>query len=728
MPDVARIIFDGQSGGENSRDLPFDLDARTGQVAKLVNLIPGKNSIPRYGCPLIANTSEDIEIDWVYPFRSSSRKTIFIAKSGTNLVQIDENGETKTVKAGAFRDAEAQICAERIGDTVIIGNSYKTGAALAVTRKFDTLYVRSANTMRPASTKLSATSYNKKTSSGVIDTTDADYGPWWISSRTSRTFSVTFVRRDDELSVGSNGLPKTTDVWGNATSESWENISDRIVYEGSDSDDVSETKLTVSINAIPDGATHVRLWSTVGFQWAKADGPDAANIKAAGSPLRWWIDVSVYDFVSSQDGYSYTCALKLTEGQISGQTEIVDTTGANEIPPCSSLKFHNNLMWAGGVDSESDAGKWYFSNPITGAIPFRSLTLFNYSDRSIITCPDGTEKSTGIAASHGDLYFIGEKNVYSLADGDPINHSPTMIAQDMGSSFPNSIVERGQEIYYLSQQGPAVISGGVVEVIDTFDVAAVWPNPNGEQTYFHNLSADDKKKVRSWWCRGYWFISDGIVTVSLRMDRNQIVGGFTVEFSEESGVQPKLIAVVDESTTYTFGNKKLYQWTKAGVFTDGEGAYFTASVTYRRGRMDQRRKQKVGEAYDVIVHSHWEDNGQMLVTLTSQGGRGYTLYSYDERPITEPLQNTDVSSKYREVVEIGVSEDDNIVGSWFQVKVEKIVRSMFTISGAEVGVLLRKGQEFEYISTSAGATPPSPPKIDAGMSMFDDDMNRGYNG
>ena len=144
--------------------------------------------------------------------------------------------------------------------------------------------------------------------------------------------------------------------------------------------------------------------------------------------------------------------------------------------------------------------------------------------------------------------------------------------------------------------------------------------------------------------------------------------------------------------------------------------------------MDQRRKQKVGEAYDILVHAHWLDAGQLRITVTAQGGRGHYLYQYDQRPITDPLQNTDVADAWRDTVQQGVREMDNLIGSWFQVQVEKVIRGPFTLTGAELGVILRKGQEFEYVSMSAGQTPPTPPPIDFGMAIFDYDRNRGENG
>ena len=114
-----------------------------------------------------------------------------------------------------------------------------------------------------------------------------------------------------------------------------------------------------------------------------------------------------------------------------------------------------------------------------------------------------------------------------------------------------------------------------------------------------------------------------------------------------------------------------------------------------------------------------------MTTIEAQGGRGYSLYAYEQRPITDPLQNTDIADAYRGTVQQGIAEADNIVGTWFQVTVTKVIRGVFQIDGVDIGILMRPGHEFEYVSVSPRQDPPT---IDAGMAIFDQEMNRGYNG
>lgn len=711
MPEVVRMAFTGQAGGENSRDLPFDLDPRSNQVAKLTNLLPGSTSTPRYGNPLVATTNEATEIDWVYAFRDPDRPALFVAKSGLDLIQIDTTGAASMVKADAFPTTDSTPCAERVGESVIIGCDYPgESKSWVVTRDGGSLVARPANILRPDTMAWGVTN---------VESTAA----WASPGRTVRSFAATWVNRKDEPSLSPGGLPMTTETWGNPIAESYENIEERLIFEGTDSPLTYETQVTVTVNAIPEGATHLRLWVSLGYDW-QSTIPGDAVVEAQGGNKRFWVDISIYDAVATGAGPQFSRALQLTDAQLSGQTYIVDTTGLNEIPPTGFLRFHNGLMWAGGANFGNNPGRCYYSMDIS-AEPVRSLTLFSLSDRAVDTSADGTERTMGCAVSHGHLYFINERDVHQLLNGDPDKYYPTCIAKGMGTTFPGTIVEHNQQIWYLSSHGPATIADGVVELVNDFAVDKVWPNPAGGTSYFHQLTHAERRKVKSWWSRGIWYISDGKVTVAYMVDSGKPRGGFEVAIPDAAGITPKLPAPIDEDSCYIFGNKKMARWGVPGVYYDGDGALFTATVTYRRGRIDGRRKEKVAEAYDILAHVYWKDEGQLMTMIESQGGRGYSLYAYEQRPITDPLQNTDIADAYRGVIQQGVAEADNIVGTWFQVTVTKVIRGVFQINGMDVGVLMRPGHEFEYVSVS---TRQDPPTIDAGLAIFDQEMNRGYNG
>lgn len=41
---------------------------------------------------------------------------------------------------------------------------------------------------------------------------------------------------------------------------------------------------------------------------------------------------------------------------------------------------------------------------------------------------------------------------------------------------------------------------------------------------------------------------------------------------------------------------------------------------------------------------------------------------------------------------------EGLAGSWFEVGIRKIIRGFFEIDGLEIGIVLRSGHEFEYVS------------------------------
>lgn len=709
MPYTDRLRAMDTTGGENSRQTRFEIE--NNQVRELVNLMPGKVAIPRGGCPKIGDLTRSL--DWIFPFQDNAGSKLSIGKSGTDLVQVSISGDVLTIVASAFPTNESRPCAVRVGDTVLVScDQQATVQAWAVTKKSNFLYARPANLDRPASTVLSAT---------MLNSTDA----WAIASRTSRKFATTWVTRTDIYGTPS-GTPVTTKVWGDAIAESWEDADERLIFTGGDDSAKSATTLTVVVSQIPAGATHLRLWASQATAWESDAAPGKSASIAAGSYARFWIDISISAKVAVAGGFSFTATLDVTEGQLAGQTHVVDTTGADETPSCSWLRYHNGLLWAGGGDASSDPGRCFYSLDVSDP-PVRTLSLFSLADRYVPTSVNGTERTMGAAASHGHLIFFNEHDIYRLTNGDP-THEAIRIAEGMGTTFPNSICEKGQQIWYLSEQGPAVVSDNVVSLIEEFNVSSVWPVCDLGSTapvgYFYSLDRLARQKVRSWWKENVWYISDGEKTAAMKMEQNTIQGGFQFELAETSGFKPLLISQFSDREVFAFSETLVCSWASNGVYTDGASGRFMARVTTRPIRMDGRRREKLGEVYDIIAHCKWVDNGQLSIICTSQGGRRNEMFQYDQRPITEPLQNTDIDNRWRGIVQQGVRE--GLVGNWFEIGIRKIIYGPFEFDGMEIGVLLREGHEMEYVSMDSD--PEIPPVLDAGILIYDQELNRGFNG
>ena len=714
MPYTDRLRAMDTTGGENTRQTRFEIEGS--QVRELVNLLPGKVATPRGGCRQVAVMSR--EVDWAFPFQDNVGSKISVGKSGVDLVQFGLDGTVMTIKAGAFPTDDTRPCAVRIGDSVLVGfDKSASTQAWVVTKRSNLLSARPANMIRPDSTSIDATHSEAATSPE----------PWAIGARASRKFSTTWVLRTDADGIGPAGNPMTTSVWGDPVSESWEDADERLIYNGTDSEGLVVTNVFVTVSSIPLGASHLRIWVSQATTWETETAPGKSESIAAGSYARFWKDVAVTDGVLvSGVGILFTLVLDITEGQLAGQTRVTDTTGANEIPACSWMRYHNSLLWVGGGEASADPGRCFYSLDVSDP-PIRTLTLFDMADRYVPTSVNGTERTMGAGASHGHLIFVNEHDVYRLQNGDPESQA-IRIAEGMGTTFPNSIVEKGQMIWYLSEQGPAVVSDNVVSLVEQFNTGMVWPicdtGPTAPIGYFFSLDHAQRLKVRSWWKENIWYISDGEYTAAMKMEQNTIQGGFQVELAPTAGFKPSVVTQFSDRDTYVVGGGKLCTWASSGVYVDGASGRFMARVTTRPIRTDGRRREKLGEVYDIIAHVRWNDIGQLGITCLSQNGRRNQLFQYDQRKITDPLQNTDISNLWRGIVQQGVQE--GLVGNWFEIGLRKIIYGSFEFEGMEIGVLLREGHEMEYVSMDSEAE--IPPDLDEGILIYDQEMNRGFNG
>ncbi|MBK8772416.1 MAG: hypothetical protein IPM06_18615 [Rhizobiales bacterium] len=712
MPDVNRIQLLGQDDGEDSLNQVQDVGGKA--MVELRNLIPGKTSTPRGGIPRIAENAALANLDWVYPFRSTLQPELTIGKIGVDLVQIDQRANVVVIRSKAFPSSATKPCAERVGDTVIVSCDYPSLAttAWAVTQDGRSLKVRPANIERSSSTVISA-AFNQFSSA------------FMNPKRAARMFSTTWVMRDDDgaMSPTGSGVPGTTYTWGEAKSESWEDLNGRFIFGGEDLDGEGELEVTVTVSNIPEGATHLRMWCTKMSEWEQLSGNDAAATIVAGLSLRWWMDISIADRVVTPNGIQFTQKLNKSEGSLAGEINAVDTTGANEVPPCRSMRYLNGLLWACGAKIGDSPGRCYYSLDVTGTSPLRSLSLFNLTDRAIDTSQDDTEQSMGLASTRGHLIIINERDVWMLDNGDPDNQ-PRKIAEDMGTLFPGTICEHNQMVWYLSSQGPARISGDTVELVEKFSISDLWPSPDGGDPYFHALSRTEKASVWSVWHNNTWYIGNRNRVVGMKMSANKIEGGFRVTPASGSGVVTALPARMSDSRVIMFGGGAIHTWMDPNQTVDGNGFYFTAEARYRIGRIDGRRWYKVAEAYDILAHAHWDDDGDMLTTVESQGDRYAFLFKYEQRPITDALQNSDISNGARWVIQQGLPE--GIIGAFFVVGIRKIVRGPFILGGMEIGIVPCKGHEFEYVSFSSGQV--IEPELDGNLLVFDPEFNRGYDG
>lgn len=533
--------------------------------------------------------------------------------------------------------------------------------------------------------------------------------------------AITFVRRNDEAAF-SNGTPVTTNSWGDAQAESWENVDERGLYSGVNSPGFAPQRIAVTLTGpVPDGATHARVWVTQLTEWATAGSADAALQVAAGSNLRYLKDISILEL---SDGTA-TIVIDKTEGELAGQYHLSDTVGANEMPSATQIKYLNGRLWTTGAKVADSASLSFYSNTINGA-PSRSLTQFNLSDQVLESSVDNTEATMGLCSSRGHLFIINENDVWMLRNAEPsATNPPAKAAEGMGTSFPGSICENGQQAFYLSNLGPAVISGETVELLEEgFKVADVWPKSYAGIGYFFTLDRNERRNVRSFWFKDVWYITDGKVTVGLKAQPGKSGGGFHVVPAAASLIEVRNFCKHSDSEAYIVSGDKLCRWMSQASLRDGAGFYYTAIARARGLRIDGRMRWKSAEAWDVLVLAKWADTvGELLITLEGQFGRIGDIFRYTQRTINDPQQEFDISNDFREVVQQSVQQGK--VSSWFMPGFRKVIRSAFDVEGMHVGILPREGRNFEYVSVTESEPIPS---IDEGLAIFDDRFNGGFDG
>lgn len=662
--------------GEDSTVDPHTL--KEGQAARLINIDPtGK---PRDGIKAVGNILEG-GASWVYPFTDTANGAI-LARSGRDLWLILPGQSNSLLAAGIFANATGECSAERIMDTVVIVGD--AGESILVQKDAGRYTVSPAWIERPASETLDVTFTPPGT---------GDVAVW-------TTYAHTYVRHVD--SPYFTGTATTGDGYLDPRLES---AGDLTLHETVLRVKDTAVTLTVNMGAIPAGATHVRFYATVG---TLSTIPEAEVI-AKGMSLLWLADIPIESTV-----VTYTTTI--TDGTLAGETHINDRFGIQPPPPGRFVKYHNGRLWIGG--DRTNPGRWYHSNLIAGESPLKYLLTFGldqFSDTSV----DDTELSMGVAASRGDLIFFSDKDVWRLPNGDP-QYAPVRIASGMGTLFAGTVVEVGQVAYYLSQRGPAVVSGSEVELIKSFTVDHVWPSNYSETGYFHRINGAARKAL----VRGVWYDSDYHVTDG----KVWAVMGHTGPWSIDPMVEVHLFAKLGEKELYGMNRDTgvLYKVFDGNTVADA-GTYFTVTARYRPQYCD--RKHSRGSPYYAIVYARWQDVGELRTDVVMDGTRVEASYRYVELtpdivPYGLVLPDTN-NELHRTAVQQCFRA--GAVGTWIQPTVKKVIYSRFELRGVDIMLHISDARGMEYISIedSDGYTDDETVALDSDLAVFGFDLTGG---
>lgn len=185
----------------------------------------------------------------------------------------------------------------------------------------------------------------------------------------------------------------------------------------------------------------------------------------------------------------------VTDASLAGETAQLLTTPYSAGPKAGFCEYAKTRLWLFGLIS-TEKGRAYYSEvpggagatPIDAAhtYPQKFLSLFNYDYYIDFSVKKGY-LPTGIKRLADDLFFFFEGEVYALFGSDPTLTSPTLISEEIGCAFPDTLIVGdlpifgGQCLLYISNLGPAITKqGGETFLFTDFKIAELWPDVNRE--------------------------------------------------------------------------------------------------------------------------------------------------------------------------------------------------------------------------------------------------------
>jgi len=185
----------------------------------------------------------------------------------------------------------------------------------------------------------------------------------------------------------------------------------------------------------------------------------------------------------------------VTDAALAGETAQLIMTPYSVGPLAGFCEYAKTRFWLFGLVS-TEKGRAYYSEvpggsggtPIDAAhtYPQKFLNMFNYNYFIDFSVKKGY-LPTGIKRLSDDLFFFFEGEIYALFGSDPTIASPTLISEDIGCAFPDTLIigelpkYGGQCLLYLSNLGPAITKqGGETFLFTDYRIAELWPEENRE--------------------------------------------------------------------------------------------------------------------------------------------------------------------------------------------------------------------------------------------------------
>jgi hypothetical protein len=477
--------------------------------------------------------------------------------------------------------------------------------------------------------------------------------------------------------------------------------------------DTLKVTLNAGLSMSDSQITHINFYRT---------NANDSQAEAEGDVFRFLKSIPVSGPNSVLTALPYDALITETDATQLGQTQTVDEmVGVSPMASASSITYYNGFMWLGGLnDDDDDRGRWFYSTDI-GDIqnPLKYFSLFRYTDRFIETSQDDSEQNTGMELSQNDMCFIMSESVWFLRDGDPVTYGPQKISSTQGSKFPKSLVSINKQVHFLSNDGPATISGQKVDIITPFTVKEVWPNGFYNEGLFHTLGiaalsnpSDDKKDVISFYYKNIWFVGwkDTLVGLYMAPDKDSL-GPFRVVFGDTDLVLSKIAVFSNDLAVfsskpyngYVPDTNKAFKFLSAGINQD-DGSNFNVKVRSKAFYCSIDRRDLFGEAYDLMTYCNFTDAGALWVNAISDLGRYNKKFPYTQRATSAILQNQTINNAWRSSQQQVFPE--GVVGNTFEIKINKVFATPydFKYKGFDFSYILRRSYEREFVSLGDAET------------------------
>jgi len=513
---------------------------------------------------------------------------------------------------------------------------------------------------------------------------------------------------DDSVFISSSEYSRTEGV-----SQIWDFIFDKFadlsvgdVASISQSGEVSyrtdgEGNLYLKISdsfVIPSEATHVRVYMTPSAPVTNGDFSSAQSI-ADGLYLRWVEDIPIYKITPGS-------ILKITgtDGYLQGSSNLCWSTGRDNFPGGSSVVFGGGRLWVGPRSSGSNPGRWMASETMDGSsVQLAKALSFSYANDFIDTSTDDSETSIGGGISQGDLIVFNKRSVWRLENCD-IDKTCVCISRTHGAI--GAITEVNQQIYYLSVNGPAVVSGSVVELFTAMKSSRTSKALYGSSTFYAPGA-----KLRGIYHNDSWIVSDGTFNACFLM-RGDSRG--TWSLTNTAGMNLLCSCYPAKGVCWVGGKSAdIYSLMEKGLVKDGDHPFkarlYTNATRAPKG-------MECAEAFAVLADLHWTDSGKVGIAIHGDYTRLQNIYDFvvDQR---EGMA-TDVDKVQYGPIMQGIRA--GAMSHWFIVGIEKWILDSNTLFGPISLQLIPRNYHPETISLSEESSDSV--ITDSGFFGFDQDF------